>query len=213
MTDTLINRLSPFLDEEHKEVKVVRLTNQLLTESWEKEARSFTLTNKGEEGLQVQVTYQDQEPETIYLPQNVANAVLARVKIMSELDLGKEARKQSNEMVLCTPFNGEGYDRTTHNYKQQITYQVDFTCQEGSPVCQIDLISIDLYQQELVENLLNQEELSLYHQAQASIEEFYKNMDLEGALSDKEMDVLNLAVGRTKETEVLVKTLYEKSKN
>ena len=57
--------------EEDRFVATVRIVNELLKESFDNNARTFTFTDAGEKGLQVDTTYQDKEPKTTYLPSDI----------------------------------------------------------------------------------------------------------------------------------------------
>ena len=143
--------------EEHlgrdKEIITVCVVNELLKESLDNNARTFTFTDAGEKGLQVDVTYQDKESKTTYLPSKLKTAIPTRIKIMCGLDFTQKVNE--SKINLEVSFVRNEYDLTKHQYFRHATYDVSF-----SNGCQVELNKLDLYQQDLIENVLNETEFT-----------------------------------------------------
>lgn len=193
--------------EEDRFVATVRIVNELLKESFDNNARTFTFTDAGEKGLQVDTTYQDKEPKTTYLPSEFKTAVPTIIRIKCGLDFTQKVEK--SEMSIRRDFERNEYDLLEHQYIENAIYNVSFPVENGLPLC-IELTKINLYQQDLMENVLNETEIKQHHQAQEKIDAILAPDSEIGPLSYHDLNRLGLPLDRMEATEVLVKTLYQK---
>jgi len=201
----LEDRIAPHL-EEGQIAPTVSIVNQILKESIDNNARTFTFTDAGEKGVQVDVTYQDEDPKTTYLPSKFKSLIRSRIRMMCGLDCTQEV--EESEMKIEVFFQRNEYNLLKHRYHREATYDVSFTTESGLPL-RVELNKLDLYRQDLMENVLDETEIKLYHRAQEKIEAILAD-NITEHLSDYNLIILGLPIDRMKDTEVHVRTLYEK---
>mgnify|MGYP006434014847 CR=1 FL=1 len=201
----LEDRIAPHL-EEGQIAPTVSIVNQILKESIDNNARTFTFTDAGEKGVQVNVTYQNEDSKTTYLPSRFKSAVVSRIRMMCGLDFTQEV--EESEMKIEVFFQRNKYNLLKHRYHRDANYNVSFTAASGLPL-RVELNKLDLYRQDLMENVLDETEIKLYHRAQEKIEAILADK-MKDHLSDYNLFILGLPIDKMKATEVHVKTLYEK---